>query len=63
MGGFGTADHDLLFQDVVEGNILTMADRVIEILRSKYLVSPIHYQGLQRIEELESRSATQRYYH
>ena len=30
-----------------------MADRVIEILRSKYLVSPIHYIGLQRIEELE----------
>ena len=38
---------------LMEGNILTMADRVIEILRSKYLVSPIHYPGLQRIEELE----------
>ena len=37
----------------MEGNILSMADRVLEILRSKYLVSPIHYQGLQRIEELE----------
>ena len=53
IGRFGVADHDLLFQDVVEGNILSMADRVLEILRSKYLVSPIHYQGLQRIEELE----------
>jgi hypothetical protein len=30
-----------------------MADRVIEILRSKYLVSPIRYLGLQRVEELE----------
>jgi len=50
---FGESDHDLMFQDIVEGNILTMADRVIEILRSKYLVSPVHYKGLQRIEELE----------
>jgi ATP-dependent DNA helicase RecG len=53
IGRFGESDHDLMFQDVVEGNILTMADRVIEILRSKYLVSPIRYLGLQRVEELE----------
>ncbi len=53
IGRFGEEDHDLLFQDVVEGNILIMAERVIEILRSKYLISPIRYQGLQRIEELE----------
>jgi len=25
----------------------------MKIERSKYLVSPIHYKGLQRIEELE----------
>ena len=25
----------------------------MEVLRSKYLVSPIRYEGLQRIEELE----------
>ncbi len=30
-----------------------MPDKVIETLRSKYLVSPIRYEGLQRIEELE----------
>jgi len=30
-----------------------MADRVIELLKSKYLISPIHYEGLQRIEDLE----------
>ena len=53
IGRFGVSDDDLLFQDVVEGNILTMADRVLEILKSKYLISPIRYQGLQRIEDLE----------
>jgi ATP-dependent DNA helicase RecG len=41
IGRFGEADHDLLFQDVVEGNILTMAERVIEILRSK--ISGVSY--------------------
>ena len=30
-----------------------MPDRVIEILRSKYLVAPIHYEGMQRKEPLE----------
>jgi len=53
IGRFGKDDSDLLFQDIIEGNILEMADRVITILRSKYLTSPIHYNGLQRIETLE----------
>ena len=30
-----------------------MADRVMETLKSKYLISPIHYEGMQRIEPLE----------
>lgn len=30
-----------------------MADRVVESLRSRYLISPIHYEGLQRLEPLE----------
>lgn len=53
IGRFGTSDHDLRFQDVIEGNILTMADRVLEILRSKYLTAVISYEGLQRVETLE----------
>jgi len=53
IGRFGINDTDLMFQDVVGGNIIQMADRVIEILKSKYLISPIHYKGLQRIEPLE----------
>ena len=53
IGRFGKDDADLLFQDVIEGNILQMADKVLLILRSKYLKSPIRYQGLSRIEDLE----------
>jgi ATP-dependent DNA helicase RecG len=43
----------LVTQDVVEGNIMQMTDRVVEILRTKYFTSPIHYEGMQRIETLE----------
>lgn len=34
-------------------NILEMADKVMDILKTKYLISPISYKGLQRIETLE----------
>ncbi|PKP08545.1 MAG: hypothetical protein CVU09_15255 [Bacteroidetes bacterium HGW-Bacteroidetes-4] len=53
IGRFIDGDDDLRFQDVIEGNILEMADKVMAILESKYLTSPISYEGLQRIEKLE----------
>ena len=46
-------DVDLRNQDIISGNIIQMADKVMEILDSKYLIRPIHYEGLQRIEPLE----------
>lgn len=53
IGRFGKTDSELRFQDVIEGNLLQMADKVMEVLQSKYLVSNISYQGLNRIETLE----------
>ena len=53
IGRFHTDESDLIIQDVIEGNLIQMASRVMEILRTKYLFSPIHYEGLQRIEQLE----------
>ena len=53
LGRFGKRPSDLLFQDEVKGNIFQMTNKVIELLRSKYLKTPIHYEGLQRVEELE----------
>jgi len=53
IGRFGESDADLKFQDVVEGNLIEMADKVMGILKGKYLTLPIHYEGMQRIEELE----------
>ncbi len=53
LGRFGLTPSDLIFQDEVYGNIFQMTNRVIELLRSKYLKTPIHYEGMQRIEALE----------
>lgn len=53
IGRFGKDETDLMFQDLIDGNIIQMTDRVVAILKSKYLISPIHYEGLQRIEPLE----------
>lgn len=44
IGRFGRNEADLMFQDIVDGNIIQMTDRVIETLKSKYLISPIHYE-------------------
>lgn len=53
IGRFHTDESDLIIQNVIEGNLIQMASRVMEVLRTKYLLSPIHYEGLQRIEQLE----------
>ncbi len=53
IGRFHSSESDLITQDLIECNIIQMASKVIETLRAKYLISPIRYEGLQRIEELE----------
>lgn len=53
IGRFGVDEADLLIQDVIEGNIIQMADRVVEVLKAKYLTSPVRFEGMQRKEELE----------
>lgn len=53
IGRFGVDEADLLIQDVIEGNIIQMVDRVVEVLKAKYLTSPVRFEGMQRKEELE----------
>ena len=52
IGRFRT-DSDLRNQDMITGNLIQMADKVMEVLDNKYLIRPIHYEGLQRIEPME----------
>ena len=56
----GNSESDIIVQDMVSGNLIEMADKVVDILKAKYLYSPIHYQGLQRIEPLEIPEASLR---
>jgi len=53
IGRFGQTDDDLRFQEVIEGNVFQLADKVLEVLDRKFFVSPISYKGLQRIESWE----------
>ena len=53
IGRFGKNEADRMFQDVIDGNVIQMADRVMQILQGKYLVSPVRFEGMQRYETLE----------
>lgn len=53
IGRFGKDNTDLIRQDDIEGNIIQMADKVVWKLRTDYLIAPIHYEGMHRIEQLE----------
>jgi len=53
IGKFNNTDYELLFQDIIEGDIFSMPDKIMDILKSKYLKHNITYEGLQRIEQLE----------
>lgn len=53
IGRFGIDNADLLNQDEITGNLIQMTDKIMQVLSAKYLIRPIHYEGLQRKEPLE----------
>ena len=53
IGRFHSNMADLVSQEMIECSIIQMADRVVRMLKDKFLTMPIHYEGLQRIERLE----------
>ena len=53
IGRFGTSVVDMRFQEVVEGNLFQMLHDVMEQLEKKFLIKPVRFEGLRRIEELE----------
>ncbi|MGJ1273829.1 MULTISPECIES: ATP-binding protein [Sphingobacterium] len=42
--------NDILFHDVVEGNLVTLLREVSNLLNFKYFTKKIHFEGLYRIE-------------
>jgi ATP-dependent DNA helicase RecG len=53
IGRFGKTSDDLLFQEIVEGNIFELADKTLDILDKKFLIAKISYEGLHRVEQWE----------
>lgn len=46
-------DTDIISTDNIEGNLFEQVEKAIELLRTKYLVSEIKFEGIYRKEELE----------
>ena len=49
--GYFRTNADLVYQDEINGSILSMPDKVIDLIYTKYLKGYIRYEGLQRIDE------------
>ena len=53
IGRFGKSDTDLRFQEVEEGNLIVLLRNVLEQLNHKFLIRPIEFEGMYRIEKHE----------
>ncbi len=47
------SDTDIQFTDIVNGNLFEQLENTLEILRSKYLISEIKFEGIHRRDVLE----------
>jgi len=51
--GYFQTDTELIFQDIVTGNLFEQIEKAIEILFTKYIKAIISYEGIHRIETYE----------
>jgi ATP-dependent DNA helicase RecG len=58
--GFFKNDADLMYQDVVEGDLFTQVEKTLDLLQTKYLKARISYEGQQRIERFDYAPAALR---
>ena len=49
--GYFENDADLRYQDEINGSIISIADRVMDTIYTKYFTGLIRYEGIQRIDE------------
>ncbi|HDH06626.1 MAG TPA: transcriptional regulator [Nitrospirae bacterium] len=47
------SDTEIQTTDIVKGNLFTQLDKILEILKTKYLISNISYEGIHRRDILE----------
>lgn len=53
IGRFGKDSTDLKFHEIVEGNLVYMLDEVQAQLNHKFLIRPVDFVGMQRVEKDE----------
>jgi len=49
--GYFENDADLRYQDEINGPLISIADRIIDTIYTKYFKGLIRYEGIQRIDE------------
>lgn len=47
------SDTDIITSNIVEGNLFQQVEQTLNILKTKYLLSPISYESIHRREKLE----------
>ncbi len=48
--GYFTSDAKIAFQDEVHGSLFQQANSIMDLIYTKYLVGPISYEGITRVE-------------
>jgi len=51
IGRFRKTKVNLLFQEVVEGNLIQSLEETLTVLDRKFLISPVSFEGIHRIEK------------
>ena len=51
IGYFEASDSDLRYQDEVHGPLILQADKVVDLVYTKYLKALITYEGIHRVEQ------------
>jgi len=49
--GYFKTDEDLLFQDVINGDLFSQVEKTMDLLLTKYLKAAIKYERIYRVEE------------
>jgi ATP-dependent DNA helicase RecG len=51
IGRFRRTKVNLLFQEVIEGNLIQSLEETLAVLDRKFLISPVSFEGIHRIEK------------
>ena len=43
-------DSDLLYQDLIKGPLFLIPDKVVDLIFTKYIIAPVTYEGIYRVE-------------